>query len=386
MLAIVTSHPIQYQAPLWRELAGDGSVPFEVWFLTPHAVAPSLDREFGQTFAWDLDLLSGYPHRFLDIEAGWRLDRFDGVRLKSTWTQLLRDSGVTALWIEGWRFRTLWAAVAAARALGIPVWLRGENNDLAPERLAKRLWKRIALRWYFARIDWFLCIGTANRRFYSRHGISADRMVAAPYCIDNARFSAASQTLRPTRPMIRGSWQVDPGAHCVLYCGKLIPKKRPQDLQAAVRRLGRVDGRPVHILWVGDGELRNSLSRAREGAETCSTFAGFLNQSQMPAAYVAADCVVLPSDYGETWGLVVNESLASGTPAIASNRCGCAEDLAAPQGPAHVFPCGDVDALASSIASVLRSPPSAERMQALIDTHAPRRTVETVIVLAHGTS
>ena len=43
------------------------------------------------------------------------------------------------------------------------------------------------------------------------------------------------------------------------------------------------------------------------------TFAGFLNQSEIPRAYVAADCIVLPSDYGETWGLVVNEAMGEQT-------------------------------------------------------------------------
>ena len=134
MLAIVTSHPIQYQAPLWRALAADGRVKFEVWFLTPHAVKPSNDREFGRTFAWDVDLLGGYPHRFLQIEEGWRLDRFDGIKLKHSWSEELQASGATALWIEGWRFRTLWAAAQAAHARGIPLWLRGESHDLGPTR------------------------------------------------------------------------------------------------------------------------------------------------------------------------------------------------------------------------------------------------------------
>src|SRR3954468_383742 len=165
MLAIVTSHPIQYQAPLWRALAADGRVPFQVWFLTPHAVQPSADREFGRTFAWDIDLLSGYSHRFLPIQPGWRLDRFNGIALQTKWEDELVRHGVTALWLEGWRFRTLWQAAAAAHRLGIPVWLRGESHGHAPEGPVKRLAKQVALGWLFRRIDTFLCIGTANRRY-----------------------------------------------------------------------------------------------------------------------------------------------------------------------------------------------------------------------------
>ena len=55
---------------------------------------------------------------------------------------------------------------------------------------------------------------------------------------------------------------------------------------------------------------------------------------------------MLPSDYGETWGLVVNEALASGLPCLVSDACGCAEDLA---GDEFSFPMGDFGALAAKM-------------------------------------
>ena len=70
MLAILTTHPIQYQVPIWQALAKDGRVPFEVWYLTDFGTKPSLDREFGKAFSWDIDTLSGYPHRFMETEEG----------------------------------------------------------------------------------------------------------------------------------------------------------------------------------------------------------------------------------------------------------------------------------------------------------------------------
>ncbi len=72
-----------------------------------------------------------------------------------------------------------------------------------------------------------------------------------------------------------------------------------------------------------------------------ASFAGFLNQTQVSNAYVAADCLVLPSDYDETWGLVVNEAMASGLPCIISDRCGCAPDLGNAGGNA-VFSFGNI--------------------------------------------
>jgi glycosyltransferase involved in cell wall biosynthesis len=77
------------------------------------------------------------------------------------------------------------------------------------------------------------------------------------------------------------------------------------------------------------------------------TFAGFLNQGEIAAAYVAADALVLPSDFGETWGLVVNEAMACGRPAIVSDRVGCGPDLVTPGETGECFAFGDTAALAS---------------------------------------
>jgi glycosyltransferase involved in cell wall biosynthesis len=78
-------------------------------------------------------------------------------------------------------------------------------------------------------------------------------------------------------------------------------------------------------------------------------FAGFLNQTEIARAYVAADCLVLPSDYGETWGLVVNEGMVCGLPAIVSDRVGCGLDLVKDGITGYVFPFGDIKALANKL-------------------------------------
>jgi glycosyltransferase involved in cell wall biosynthesis len=75
-------------------------------------------------------------------------------------------------------------------------------------------------------------------------------------------------------------------------------------------------------------------------------FTGFLNQSEIAKAYIAADMLVLPSDGGETWGLVVNEAMCCGRPCIVSDQVGCGPDLVQSGQTGAVFPLGDVDALA----------------------------------------
>jgi glycosyltransferase involved in cell wall biosynthesis len=92
------------------------------------------------------------------------------------------------------------------------------------------------------------------------------------------------------------------------------------------------------------------------------SFTGFLNQGEIAKAYVAADALVLPSDYGETWGLVVNEAMACGLPAIVSDRVGCGPDLVVPGVTGQVFPFGEVEGLAGIFAEWAASPQSVREM------------------------
>jgi glycosyltransferase involved in cell wall biosynthesis len=102
----------------------------------------------------------------------------------------------------------------------------------------------------------------------------------------------------------------------------------------------------VHLLMVGDGELRDECRRFSLEHDLPVTYAGFLNQSEIVKGYVAADCLVLASDSGETWGLVVNEAMICGLPALLSRSCGCAPDLIIEGETGSSFPCGAVELLA----------------------------------------
>lgn len=398
MLAILTTHPIQYQVPLWRALAEEGSIPFEVWLLTDHGARETRDREFGRAFAWDIGPLEGYPHRFLTVNAEPSVNRFFHLRLRESLAARLRESGAKALWIQGWQVLAYWQAVAAARRAGVPVWLRAESNDLAaPPRLAKRLVKRPLLKWFLGSVDEFLCIGQANQRLYESYGAQPEQLHRAPYCVDNDRFARQAEELRPRRAELRREWGIPEDAFCVLFCGKFIAKKRPEDLIQAAghpRLKEALSGRPIHLLFAGSGEMEprlRSLCRVVHDGEAedlgfspssqdapLATFAGFLNQTEISRAYVAADCLVLPSDQRETWGLVVNEAMASGLPCAASDACGCSEDLIAPVDPTLRFPLGNADALADALARLIQHPLSPSAWRKKIAEYRLEATVETV--------
>jgi glycosyltransferase involved in cell wall biosynthesis len=247
--------------------------------------------------------------------------------------------------VLGWQEVSLLQAMLAARRLGLALILRGESNDLRSRtRPVARLQKLL-----FQQFDYFLSIGRANAELYMARGVPADRIGTAGYFVDNSRFVERANELAPLRPRLRQQWGIPPEAVCFCFVGKLEPKKRVLDFVKAIARAS--ENQPnIHGLVVGSGEQMAVAKQLVQQLRAPIVFAGFLNQTEVPSAYAAADALVLASDFGETWGLVVNEVMASGRPAIVSNRAGCARDLILEGRTGSTFPFGDVDELARVIA------------------------------------
>src|SRR5262245_4830971 len=353
---------------------------------------------FGRLLSWDIDLLSGYESEFLDTSRGQQLDSFWSLRLKRGFKSALRGMRAEVLWIQGWQVAAYWQAVFEARKADIEIWLRGETNTRSNAGRVGRPFKRLLLRQLLRRVDRFMYIGEANRQFYLQQGVTNEQLAAAPYCVDNGRFVDAAAAIRPERDRIREEWGISAKAFCFLFAGKFLAQKRPFDLIEAARRLqDACQGKKIHLLWVGTGELGEELRQAchacfdaergerinapngRNGPS--ASFVGFLNQSEISRAYVAADCLVLPSDVKETWGLVVNEAMASGLPCIVSNACGCAEDLVEPIRPDLAYPVGDIIALERAMAAAITDTPPPRLLRAHISKYDVTRTIDTVEAL-----
>jgi glycosyltransferase involved in cell wall biosynthesis len=340
-VAFVTTHPVQYQVPLFRSLAQAPDVELTVFY----AMIPDPTQQgvgFSVAFEWDVPLLEGYRYEVLpNRTAHPMLGRFSGCDTPDVGSRL---QGFDAVIIHGWGVRSALQALWGARRRGIPCILRGEASIFRPWPRWRNLTYRVLLRQYAA----LLAIGRANRAFYEAHGIAPEKIVDAPYCVDNAVFDARARSLASSRAAIREGWRIAADAVVFLFSGKLVPKKRPLDLIEAMA-LARRHHPQLHLLIAGDGPLRQACAPRAAELGVPATFAGFLNQTRIAEAYVASDCLVLPSDHGETWGLVVNEAMACGRPAIVSDRVGCHPDLVTPGVTGDVFGFGDVEDLARKL-------------------------------------
>lgn len=341
---VYASHPIQYQVPWFRALHQSGAVDLRVVFA--HLPTPQQQGQgFGVAFKWDTDLLDGYAWSVATLRPLLRAKSgfFEHVAL-NPYAEMREHQADVAL-ITGWHSVALVQWLNAAQSDSIPVIMRGESNLMRPRRNVIKLWHKYLLQ----KCNAFLTIGTANRRFYEAYGVSARHMRDAPYFVDNAHFTRAAGLALPERLALRERWGIQSNAVCFCFAGKLESKKRLLVLLDALAQAVRLTDRKLHLLVVGTGEQMEAARHLVETQQLPVTFAGFLNQGEIPLAYLAADCLVLPSDAGETWGLVVNEAMACSRPAIVSDHVGCRLDLVEEGATGFVVPLDNVDALAGAL-------------------------------------
>jgi glycosyltransferase involved in cell wall biosynthesis len=343
-VAIFTTHPIQYQSPWFRSIAAESALEAKVYYFS----VPD-DRSQGSGFAhafqWDLPLRDGFANQLLkSIRLSGSTTKFF-TQIATGLAAELRDFAPDAVLVMGWNNVGVVQASLTAKRLRIPLIVRGESNA----KRQRPKWVSAVQRAYLGLADAFLAIGASNRDFYRRLGVADAKILEAPYFVDNERFCHEAAQRRSQRSALRQAWGIPDGAICALFAGKFEPKKRVGDFLSAVE-LVHARGVAIHALVVGSGSEQAWAEAFVAERALPVTFAGFLNQTEISSAYVAADALVLPSDFGETWGLVCNEAMACGTPAIVSRRVGCADDLVIDGETGAVVPFADPEAIANVLA------------------------------------
>jgi len=349
-IAIIATHPVQYHVPWFQALSKQVDCQVKVYY----GCDPGEQQQgvgFDVPFQWDIPMFENYQWEMLENrKQNPKLDGFFSSNVKNMGEILKRDRPDVII-LTGWNSFPLLQALFWCIRLHIPRIVRGESNGMKQRRLWVKLIHRLLLSCY----DAYLVIGKANLKFYAGYGIKENRFFLCPYFVDNDRLLEQVKQIENHRETLRARWEIPGDSICFIYVGKLNKKKRILDLLAALHIAVEKD-RNLHLLVVGTGELMEAAKCRVTEQQLPVTFAGFLNQTEITKAYVAGNCLVLPSDYGETWGLVVNEAMVCGLPAIASDRVGCSLDLVENNVTGMVFPFSDIEALAERLIIMASDP------------------------------
>jgi len=350
MLAVIETHPVQYHAPVYRAVEQQLGIDVTAIYGSDFSVAGHLDPEFGATFSWDTDLLEGYRSEFLSRVAtrGARNDQEVSAR---GLVKALNAAKPTALMLIGYSPAFYRAACFAGIRSGVPLLFRGETTDHAVSRSWWKVRVRdVALQTLYRRCARLLYVGQRSAQHFERLGFQRSSLVFSPYCVDVSVFECDESARERFRPPMRQKLGIRPDDFVVLFSGKLSPRKGPDLLVGALKKLPANVRERIFLLVVGDGGLRAKLEAAVAGEPSVPAhFAGFKNQRELSPYFHASDALVLPSRHGETWGLVVNEALHHGLPAIVSDAVGCAPDLIETEKTGLSFTAGRVDELAGAL-------------------------------------
>ena len=322
-LAVVTTHPIQYYAPLLRLLSKEPGIELRVFYTWSQSQqGKKYDHDFGKMIEWDIPLLEGYAYEFVNnISKDPGVHHFKGI-INPDLNKRIKIWKPDFILVIGWNFRSHLACMRYFKGR-VPVLFRGDSTLLDEQPGLKRILRRIFLKWVYRHADYALYVGKNSRDYFLKHGLKENQLVWVPHTVDNARFSGPDNFEEEAKQW-RSALGIQEDDLVVLFAGKLESKKDPDFM---LRLANHCPDSRLKLIIVGNGKLEEELKR-KGSQDKRIIFLDFQNQQKMPLVYRLCDIYILPSrGPGETWGLGVNEAMACRRPVIVSDKCGCAPDL-----------------------------------------------------------
>jgi glycosyltransferase involved in cell wall biosynthesis len=347
-LAIITTHPIQYYAPVFKLLNERGKISIMVFYTWGEKSKVKYDPGFGSTIGWDIPLLEGYPYSWLkNTSTDPGTHHYKGI-INPDLIEQVEQWAPDAILVFGWAWQSHLRCIRHFKGR-LPVYFRGDSTLLDEPGGLKGIIKTFFLRWVYSDVDKAFYTGSNNKAYFKKYGLKDSQLVFAPHAVDNDRFSAdrSSEAIE-----LRRQLNINDGDILVLFAGKFENKKSPLELLEAFLSLNKPG---THLLFAGNGALEAELKQ-RAGNSACVHFVDFQNQSRMPVILQACDLFCLPSKGpGETWGLAVNEAMACSKAILISDKTGCAIDLVKPGRNGYIFKSGPDSDLAYYLDKLTKS-------------------------------
>lgn len=261
--------------------------------------------------------------------------------------QLRRESGDFDLIDAHFFYPDGAAAVLLGRWFGKPVVVTARGTDINefPGYRVPRAW----ILWVARQANALITVSAALREALRNLGVPPERITVLRNGVDFETFRSAD------RAAMRQKLGLSPSRPTLLSVGHLVENKGHHFVIEALRELSAVD-----LVIVGDGPMRAELAALAErcGVADRITWTGTLLQPQIAEYYAAATATVLASR-SEGMPNVLLESLACGTPVIATAVGGIAEVVCAPEA-GVLMHTRSAEAIVDAWRQLTRAPPSAE--------------------------
>jgi glycosyltransferase involved in cell wall biosynthesis len=349
-LVVLASHPIQYYAPYYRALAVKSPLDVHAIFCSRIGLDKLLDPDMGIMMSWKMDLLGGYDHEFLPESECIKTASFSEINNPSVEAALQRGRPDVVL-LHGYAQITMLRALAWCRRHSVPAMMIADSSLHTGTPAISRMIKAMILPIVFSRFSAFLSIGDSNQRYYETFGVPPERIFRVPNMVDEGFWAHRHRRLEE-RTRLRATLGLADNDLAVLFCGKLIARKRPADLLDALATLKEMSPTPhrIRLLILGDGEQRAALEADARARALPVDFLGFVNIDKLPAYYCASDVLAHPAEV-ETFGVIILEAAILGLPLVLCDRVGAIgpTSIARLGRNALLHSVGDTQALAATL-------------------------------------
>lgn len=225
--------------------------------------------------------------------------------------------------VPGWSDRGALLALRWAIRNRVPSIMMSDSQEHDDER---RPWREIPKQRVVRLCDAALVAGERHRKYIASLGMRRGAIFTGYDVVDNEYFAKGARAAREAGGPLRQRLGLP--ERYFLASSRFIPKKNLALLMRAYAEYRRSVREPWGLVLLGDGPLGAELLTLRSslGLTDSLVMPGFRQYSELPPYYGLASAFVHASTT-EQWGLVVNEALASGLPAIVSRECGCVPEL-----------------------------------------------------------
>ena len=319
-LAIVSTHPIQYNAPLFKMLNKRAVITIKVFYTWSQSEnGLKFDPGFGENIKWDIPLLDGYDYHFSENVSKQPGSNHTKGIINPNLNKEVEAWGANALLIYGWNFIGHQCAINYFYRK-IPILFRGDSTLLDEQYGLKKILRRLYLKFIYRKVGIAMYAGTANKAYFKAHGFKEEKLFFMPHAIENERFFK-NELLIKKSSLFRNEIGIEKDDLVFLFAGKLDNNK---NITLLLNVFESIESE-AHLLVAGSGLLLNELITKYKHNNRIH-FLGFQNQEKMPVVYAASNVFILPSK-SETWGLSINEAMAANNAIIVSDKCGASFDL-----------------------------------------------------------
>jgi len=353
-LAVITTHPIQYNVPLFKTLAKRNNLELKVFYSWSQSQNGFFDSEFNKIINWDIPLLEGYNFEFIqNTSKKPNSKHFRGIICPDL-IEKVKTWNPDAILVYGWAFHAHFKVIKYFKGR-LPVFFRGDSTLLDEKFGIKKIFRRLLLKHVYSFVDFAFFVGTHNKDYFKKYGLTNKQLIYLPYTIDKEHFRDSKTNKYHERALkIRKQLGITQKDKLVAFIGKFIKKKNPVFLLKAIQKYNLLNKTKIKLLFIGSGKQEKILKKLSENDKNVF-FMPFVNQKDIPVAYRIADIFALPSKGPqETWGVSVNEAMICERFVLVSNKVGSAVDLIKNNETGEIFESNNIPAFIEKLKILIK--------------------------------